>query len=58
MNISISKNQFSFIPGKSTEKAIHLIRRFMELYKDKRQDLNMVFIDIEKAYDEILYKVS
>jgi len=52
-DILISESQFDFILGRSITEAIYLLRRFMELYRDKKENLHMVFIDLEKAYDRV-----
>jgi len=51
------ENQFDFMPGKPITEAIYLLIRLMGLYRDRKVDLHMVFIDLKKAYDRVSHEV-
>ena len=55
--IGIFNKQFGLMRGRPTTKTIYLMRRFIELYSDRKKDLHKMFIDLEKPYDRILFKV-
>ena len=49
----VSKNQFGFMPDMSPMEAIYLLRRVIEKNIEKKIDIHIVFIDLEKAYDRV-----
>ena len=51
--VTISDEQFRFMPGRSTTDAIFALRQLIEKYREGRQKLHCVFIDLEKAYDRV-----
>ena len=53
----ILENQFGLMPDRLTIEAIYLLKRLMGLYRDRKVDLHLVFIDLEKAYDRVLREV-
>ena len=53
LKMEIREKQIGFMSGRSTTKAIYALRRLMEKYKERKKNLHVVFIDLEKAYDSI-----
>ena len=39
--------------GRSTTEAIHLLRQLIERFRERKRNLHMVFIDLEKIYDKV-----
>ena len=51
--VTISDEQFGFMPGRNTTDAIFAPRQLMEKYREGRQNLHCIFLDLEKAYDRV-----
>ena len=51
--VTVSDQQFGFMPGRSTTDAIFALRQFMEKYREGQRNLPCVFIDLEKEYDRV-----
>ena len=45
--------QFGFRRGMSTTEAIFALRILQEKYQERKKDIHMVFVDLEKAYDRV-----
>jgi hypothetical protein len=54
---NVTENQFRFMSGRSTMKAIFLIRQLMERCREQKKDMHMIFIDLEKTYDKVTRNV-
>ena len=48
--VSISDGQFGFKSGAGTTDAICVIRTLSEKYREGNKPLDMIFVDLEKAY--------
>ena len=51
--ITPHETHLGFRPGRGTTDAIFMIRQMMEKYREGQQNLSIVFIDLEKAYDRV-----
>jgi hypothetical protein len=41
------------MPGHSNLEAIYLLRQMIEYHRERKKDLHIVYIDMEKAYDKV-----
>ncbi|XGW32339.1 hypothetical protein V3C99_017131 [Haemonchus contortus] len=51
--LQISREQFGFMPGRSTTDAIFMARLVMEKYREKRRPRYLASLDLEKAFDRL-----
>ena len=55
--VSIDDSQFGFVPGRGTTDAIFVVRQLQEKYLAANMRLYMAFVDLEKAFDQVLRTV-
>ena len=51
--ITPRESHLGFLPGRGTVDAIFIVRQLMEKYRQGQKNLDIVFIDLEKAYDRV-----
>ena len=51
--VMIAEQQFGFMQGRSTTKAIFCLRMLLEKWTEGQKAVHCVFIDLEKAYDRV-----
>ena len=51
--VDIDDMQFGFRPGRGTTDAIFIVRQVQERFLEKKKDLWMAFVDLEKAFDRV-----
>ena len=55
--VSIDDSQFGFILGRGTTGAIFVVRQLQEKYLAANKRLYLAFVDLEKAFDRVPWKV-
>ena len=55
--VSKDNSQFGFIPGRGTTDTIFVVRQLQEKYLAANKRLYMAFVDLEKAFDRVPWKV-
>ena len=53
MILTISKQQYGFMPGKGITDAMFASRMLMEKYREGQRERHCVFVDLEKAYNRV-----
>jgi Reverse transcriptase (RNA-dependent DNA polymerase) len=51
--VNIDEMQSGFSPGKGTTDAIFIIRQVQEKFLEKKKELWLAFVDLEKAFDRV-----
>ena len=55
--IDIDKMQYGFMPRRGTVDAVFVLRRINEKFRAKDKKLFFIFIDLEKAFDQVSWEV-
>ena len=55
--VSTDDSQFGFVPGRSTTDAIFVVRQLQEKYQAANKRLYMAFVDLEKEFVQVTWKV-
>ena len=55
--VSIDDSQFGFVPDRGTTDAIFVVRQLQEKYLAANKRLYMAFVDLEKVFDRVPWKV-
>ena len=55
--VTIDESQFDVVPGRSTTDAIFVVRQLQEKYLAVGKRIYMAFLDLEKAFDPVPWKV-
>ena len=51
--MSVNDMQFGFRPGRGTTDAIFIVRQIQERFLEKKRDVWMAFVDLEKVFDRV-----
>ena len=51
--VDIDKTQYGFMLGRGTLDAVFVLMRLTENFRVKNQNLLLIFVDLEKAFDRV-----